>query len=125
MRIVGIAPQAGLDIDSNRLPHAVQSASGKTLQRAPSENLAGYMARNLTGANVNGISGSPFQNDVSYRGFRASPARCRACRTTSTGCASTSRSATLSTGASRGRHRQRAAGARPPRPLLAGLRYRF
>jgi outer membrane receptor protein involved in Fe transport len=73
VQIVGIAPQAGLDVDSNWLPYSVQSASSKTLQRAQSENLAGYMARNLTGVNVNEISGSPFQNDITYRGFRASP----------------------------------------------------
>jgi outer membrane receptor protein involved in Fe transport len=51
----------------------VQVASAEALRKAGGENLAEFMARNLTGVNVNEVSGSPFQNDVTFRGFRASP----------------------------------------------------
>lgn len=73
VEIVGTAPLAGLGIDRNMLPYAVQSASSKTLRQSQSDNLNDFMGRNLTGVNVNEISGSPFQNDITFRGFRISP----------------------------------------------------
>jgi outer membrane receptor protein involved in Fe transport len=73
VEVVGIAPQPGLGIDRELLPYSIQGASSKTLKQAQPENLADFMARNLGGVNVNDISGSPFQNDITFRGFRASP----------------------------------------------------
>lgn len=71
--IVGIAPLHGPGIERRLLPYPVQAASESTIRKAGAGNLAGFMARNLAGVNVNEVSGSPFQNDVTYRGFRASP----------------------------------------------------
>lgn len=71
--IVGIAPLHGPGIDRRLLPYPVQAASDSAVRKAGAGNLAGFMARNLAGVNVNEVSGSPFQNDVTYRGFRASP----------------------------------------------------
>jgi hypothetical protein len=73
VEIVGVAPQPGAGVARATLPYAVQSAGGDALQRERGDNLSDFMARQLTGVNVNEISGSPFQNDVTYRGFRASP----------------------------------------------------
>lgn len=71
--IVGVAPLHGQGTDRRLLPYPVQSASDSVMKKAGGDNLAGYMASNLAGVNVNEVSGSPFQNDVTYRGFRASP----------------------------------------------------
>ncbi|WP_254504422.1 TonB-dependent receptor [Duganella vulcania] len=71
--IVGVAPLPGLGVDRNRLPYQVQTANAVEIGAAAGQNLAEFMARNLTGVNVNEVSGSPFQNDITYRGFRASP----------------------------------------------------
>ena len=73
VEIVGTAPMAGLGIERRLLPYALQSASGERIKEAHSANLGDYLARNFNGVNVNEISGSPFQNDITYRGFRASP----------------------------------------------------
>lgn len=73
VEIVGMAPLPGLDVERKTLPYAVQTASDATLARASGDNLAEFLARSFTGINVNEISGSPFQNDLTYRGFRASP----------------------------------------------------
>ncbi len=73
VEVVGVAPQPGAGVDRNVLPYAVQSADGRALRRERGDNLSDFMGRNLAGVNVNEISGSPFQNDVTYRGFRASP----------------------------------------------------
>ena len=73
VEVVGVAPQPGLGIDRELLPYSVQGASSKTIRQAQAGNLTDFMARNLNGVNVNDISGSPFQNDMTFRGFRASP----------------------------------------------------
>ncbi|GGZ09728.1 TonB-dependent receptor [Pseudoduganella plicata] len=73
VEIVGLAPTYGLGIDRQLLPYPVQVASDEALRKAGGENLAEFMARNLTGVNVNEVSGSPFQHDITFRGFRASP----------------------------------------------------
>jgi outer membrane cobalamin receptor len=71
--IVGVAPLPGLGMDRNQLPYQVQTASAREVDASAGQNLGEFMARNLAGVNVNEISGSPFQNDITYRGFRASP----------------------------------------------------
>lgn len=71
--IVGVAPLPGLGVDRNQLPYQVQTANAIAVGAAAGQNLSEFMARKLTGVNVNEVSGSPFQNDITYRGFRASP----------------------------------------------------
>lgn len=71
--VTGSALLPGLGIERKRLPYAVQTASDKTLKQSQSDTLTEFMARTLTGVNVNDIQGGAFQSDVTYRGFRASP----------------------------------------------------
>jgi len=73
VEIVGIAPLYGLGIDRDLLPYPVQVAADTAIRASGGENLSEFMARKLTGVNVNEVSGSPFQNDITFRGFRASP----------------------------------------------------
>ncbi len=69
VEIVGIAPVGALVVERRLLPYAAQF--GAAPQQG--ENLAETMSRTLAGVNVNEVSGSPYQQDVTYRGFRASP----------------------------------------------------
>lgn len=73
VEVVGVAPVAGLGIERDLLPYSVQVAGDKTIRKAGGENLAEFMSRNLGGVNANDVSGSPFQSDITFRGFRASP----------------------------------------------------
>jgi outer membrane receptor protein involved in Fe transport len=73
VEVIGIAPLPGLGVEAQSLPYPVQLLTSKALRKAGGDNLTELMARNLTGVNVNEVSGSPFQNDVTFRGFRASP----------------------------------------------------
>lgn len=73
VEIVGMAPLPGLGVERKTLPYAVQTASDAVLSRADGGNLSELLARSFAGINVNEISGSPFQNDLTYRGYRASP----------------------------------------------------
>src|SRR5688572_18039755 len=69
VEVVGIAPAGVLSAERRLLPYAVQL--GAAMQQG--ETLAESMSRTLAGINLNEISGSPYQHDVTYRGFRASP----------------------------------------------------
>ncbi len=73
VEVVGVAPVYGLGTDRDLLPYPVQVASDKTIRKAGGENLAEFMAHHLGGVNANEVSGSPFQSDITFRGFRASP----------------------------------------------------
>lgn len=70
--VIAPTPLPGLAVDRDRLPYTVQAISGDDINTANATNLADYMARNLAGVNVNDIQGSPFQTDITYRGYRAS-----------------------------------------------------
>ena len=73
VEIVGIAPLNGPGIDRDLLPYPVQTATDTGVRKSGGENLSEFLARNLSGVNTNEVSGSPFQNDITFRGFRASP----------------------------------------------------
>jgi hypothetical protein len=73
VEVVGMAPLPELDVERESLPYPVQLVTDKALRKSGGENRAEFMTRNLTGVNVNEVSGSPLQIDVTFRGFRASP----------------------------------------------------
>ncbi|MCT9118931.1 TonB-dependent receptor [Cupriavidus gilardii] len=70
--IVAAAPLPGLGVERDALPYTVQGDERDTASGPRAGNLVEYLNRNLAGVNVNEIQGSPFQADVTYRGFRAS-----------------------------------------------------
>ncbi|MBD8530374.1 MULTISPECIES: TonB-dependent receptor [unclassified Massilia] len=73
VEVIGTTPLPGIGIDRNLLPYPVQTAGERERKGARAGNLSEYMAQNLTGVNVNEVQGSPFQNDLTFRGYRASP----------------------------------------------------
>ncbi|MES2126612.1 MAG: TonB-dependent receptor [Pseudomonadota bacterium] len=72
VQIVAAAPLAGLGVERDLLPYALQQLGRAQLGQAQGNTL-GESLRSLVGVNTNDIAGSPFQSDLSYRGFRASP----------------------------------------------------
>lgn len=71
--VIGVTPLPGLGSPINEVPAAVQTLSGDDLWRQHTLNMEDYLNRNLNGVNVNAIQSNPFQLDVTYHGFRASP----------------------------------------------------
>jgi outer membrane receptor protein involved in Fe transport len=72
VEVVGTSPLPGLGIEKNKLPYDVQTVTSDQINNGHSLNLSEFMSRNLTGVNINEIQGSPFQADITYRGFRLS-----------------------------------------------------
>jgi outer membrane receptor protein involved in Fe transport len=72
VEVVGTSPLPGIGIEKEKLPYDVQTVTEEQLYRGQSLNLSEYMSRNLLGVNINEVQGSPFQADITYRGFRLS-----------------------------------------------------
>jgi outer membrane receptor protein involved in Fe transport len=72
VEVIGTSPLAGLGVDRNLLPYASQTVRRGALDQAQGDNMTDYLARRMPGMQVNDIQGSPFQADLTYRGYRAS-----------------------------------------------------
>jgi len=73
IEIIGNTPLAGIGVPRLQMPANVQTVSGQQLEEQESLNLPEFMARQLPSVNLNEIQGNPFQADLNYRGFKASP----------------------------------------------------
>lgn len=72
-RPIDVGPMPGLQITRDQIPANLQSATRRQLKESHSLNLGDYMNSQLQGVSVNDYAGNPFQLDVNYRGFTASP----------------------------------------------------
>ncbi len=72
VEVVSTSPLPGIGIEKYKLPYEVQSVNEEAIYNSQSLNISEFMSRNLSGVNVNEVQGSPFQADITYRGFRAS-----------------------------------------------------
>ncbi len=73
VEVVGATPLPGLGIPKDQIPANVQTLGDKRLKQTQSLNLPDAMTTLMPSANVNEIQGNPYQMDVNYRGFTASP----------------------------------------------------
>jgi len=73
LKIIGITPVSGTGVPLEKIPANVQSVTSEDLVRGQSLNLSEYMNRHLGSVNINNATTNPFQPDVRFRGFTASP----------------------------------------------------
>src|SRR6266705_1151277 len=73
VKVIGITPLPGFGMPAEQIPANVQAVTGAEISRRRSINLPEFMNQRLPGVNVNEMQGNPFQPDISYRGFAASP----------------------------------------------------
>ena len=71
--IIGTTPLPGLGLSVQKFPGNVQSATAKDIRRTQAQTLPDLLNTQLPSVNVNDVQGNPFQPDVNYRGFTASP----------------------------------------------------
>ena len=64
-------PSIGLPLDI--VPANIQVIKGNQLKNQPGVTIADYMSNNSQAVNVTQTQGNPFQPDISFRGFTASP----------------------------------------------------
>ncbi len=71
--VVTATPIPGQSIDADKVPGAVQILSASDLTREGSPSLTTALSSTLSSVNVNDDMDDPFQPDILYRGFEASP----------------------------------------------------
>lgn len=71
--VVAPTPLAGTDLPLDQIAAPVQTLSARDLEQSGSLDLSDVLNRRLGGVNVNENQGNPFQADVNFRGYTASP----------------------------------------------------
>ncbi|OAJ53521.1 TonB-dependent receptor [Paraburkholderia ginsengiterrae] len=71
--VVGTAPLTGLGMPLTEVPAAVQIVSAKDIEAQHPNTITAYFEQNVTSVTLNSSQGNPYQPDVNYRGFTASP----------------------------------------------------
>ena len=71
--VIGTTPLPGLGTPLRDVPANVQVYTSKELGRQRQGNLAEFLEHNPTSVTVNAAQGNPYQTDISFRGFTASP----------------------------------------------------
>jgi iron complex outermembrane receptor protein len=73
IEVVGATPIHGLGIPRNKIPGNVQTASSGDLTRAGGIHAGEQLTNRLASVHVNDAQNNPFQGDIQFRGFVASP----------------------------------------------------
>jgi len=73
INVIGVTPLPGLGVPRDQVPANVQTGTGADMERLHSPDLSNYLVRAIGGVTVNETQGNPFQPDINYRGFTASP----------------------------------------------------
>lgn len=73
VKVIGVTPLPGVGLPLYKVPGNVQSISAREVREQQAISLPEAMLNNLPSVNVNDVQGNPYQPDVNYRGFTASP----------------------------------------------------
>jgi outer membrane receptor protein involved in Fe transport len=71
--VIGNTPLPGFGLPLNQIPSNVQTANSADIERQQTTDTADYLNNNFSGVNASDSAGSPFQMDIYYHGFTASP----------------------------------------------------
>ncbi|WP_207224990.1 TonB-dependent receptor [Rivibacter subsaxonicus] len=72
VEVIGTSPLPGQGIDRDLLPYSTQLIRRERIDAAKADTLSDLLNRRVPGVQLNEVQGSPFQSDLTYRGFRAS-----------------------------------------------------
>jgi len=73
VKVISTSPLEGIGLSIDKVPANVQVVNGKQIEEQGSLTIADYLYKNLQGVNVVETQGNPYQPDVSFHGFNASP----------------------------------------------------
>lgn len=73
VQVIAITPLPGLGVPLSQIAAPVQSATSKDIEQSGTRSIADFLQRNFGGVYVNEMQGNPFQPDINYRGYTASP----------------------------------------------------
>jgi outer membrane receptor protein involved in Fe transport len=73
VEVIGTTPLPGLGTPLREVPANVQVLGSKDIRRQGQANLSETLEHNPASVTVNAAQGNPYQTDISFRGFTASP----------------------------------------------------
>lgn len=73
MEVVATTPWSEQGVPLDRLPSNIQTVNGEELEESQSFSISDYLRNRMGGVTVNDAQNNPFQPDIQYRGFTASP----------------------------------------------------
>lgn len=73
VEVVSTTPLAGVGLPIEQVPANVQVVKGEQMQEQGSLSIADFMNNNLLGVSINETQNNPYQPDILFRGFTASP----------------------------------------------------
>ena len=73
VHVIATTPLAGTDLGIDQIAGPVQTATAADVENSGALDLADFMNRRLNGVYLNEMQANPFQPDVNFRGYTASP----------------------------------------------------
>jgi outer membrane receptor protein involved in Fe transport len=73
INVVAATPLPGTDLPLDQIPAPVQTISARDLEQAGSLDLSDLLNQRLSGVHINSNQENPYQPDLNYRGYTASP----------------------------------------------------
>lgn len=73
LEVVSTTPLQSIGLPLEQVPANIQVVKGEDMRNQGSLTIADYMNQNLAGVNVNDTQNNPFQPDINFRGYSASP----------------------------------------------------
>lgn len=67
------SPGTGRGLDVDKVPSAINAVDANQIRRTGSLNIADALQQYVPGLSINEVTGNPFQPDVQFRGYVASP----------------------------------------------------
>jgi outer membrane receptor protein involved in Fe transport len=71
--VIVTTPLPDVDLPARRVPAPVQTATDRDIDQSGALDLSDFLNRRMNGVHVNEVQNNPFQPDVNYRGYTASP----------------------------------------------------
>ena len=73
VKVVESAPLPGVDMPVDAIAAPVQTATAADIEQSNALDLSSFLTRRFNGVFANDVQSNPFQSDISYRGYTASP----------------------------------------------------
>src|SRR5262245_6115385 len=71
--VVSPLPLPGVDLPRDQVAAPIQVGTSQDIEKSGALDLSGFLYRRILDVHINEIQGNPFQPDLNYRGYTASP----------------------------------------------------
>ena len=73
IKVIGMTPLHGVELSADQIASNIQSATAEDIEKNQSLDITDFMNKTLGSVNINAAQNNPFQPDLQFRGFTASP----------------------------------------------------